>query len=77
MLLYGTAGATARLFTARLRGIAPRRRLAACAFFAHRGVCGGRGGFCGAAFDATRRYGLKKVRVNADWCVLMYTSGRV
>mmetsp|Transcript_12335 Transcript_12335/g.36153 ORF Transcript_12335/g.36153 Transcript_12335/m.36153 type:complete len:108 (-) Transcript_12335:51-374(-) len=32
---------------------------AACAFFAHRGVCGGRGGFCGAAFDATRRYGLK------------------
>ena len=27
MFLYGTDGATARLFAARLRGIAPRRRL--------------------------------------------------
>ena len=63
LLLYGTARARRWSDGASFYGASTRYSAAptpaACAFFAHRGVCGGRGGFCGAAFDATRRYGLK------------------
>ena len=47
--------APARLFTARLRGIAPRRRRAGCAFFEHPGVSGGGSGSCAVVFDADRK----------------------